>query len=485
MTEGSVRARIAPSPTGDPHVGTAYVALFNRTLARQTGGQFLLRIDDTDRSRYQASSEQKIFDALRWLGLDWDEGPDIGGPCAPYRQSERNAIYQQKVDQLLECGSAYRCFCSAETLAKAREKQKQDKMRPGYPGTCRDLDRVESSQRAAQEESHVIRLRVPAEGETSFVDQIRGEIRVANSEIDDQVLIKSDGFPTYHLANVVDDIEFGITHVVRAEEWLISTPKHVLIYQALEHPLPMFFHVPLLRNADHSKISKRKNPVSLDWFREQGYLKEAILNFLALMGWSPPDEEEVFDLDRFQQEFNIEKISTGAPVFDLVKLDWINGMHIRRMEPQVLLQRLADEGFLPPSVSREDAATILPLVTERMVRLAEFSDRTDWYFADPLAPTSEQLIPKKGTRETSLCALEGARELFAEISPFEPAAIEAALAQLLDQHSLKKPQLFMPLRWALTSRQDSPDLIEVIAVLGKDRSIERIQRALEILVTAP
>ena len=238
MTDGSARVRIAPSPTGDPHVGTAYVALFNRTLARQTGGQFLLRIDDTDRNRYQASSEQKIFDALRWLGLDWDEGPDLGGPCAPYRQSERTDIYQQRVEILLNSGCAYRCFCSAETLAEAREIQKKNKMRLGYPGTCRDMDSTEARQRAANEEPHVIRLRVPDQGQTAFVDQIRGEIRVDNSEIDDQVLIKSDGFPTYHLANVVDDIEFGITHVVRAEEWLISTPKHVLIYQALGQSLP-------------------------------------------------------------------------------------------------------------------------------------------------------------------------------------------------------------------------------------------------------
>ena len=481
MSSTPARVRIAPSPTGDPHVGTAYVALFNRTLARQTGGQFLLRIDDTDRSRYQASSEQKIFDALRWLGLDWDEGPDLGGPCAPYRQSERNAIYQQKVDHLLESGNAYRCFCSAETLAEAREKQKQDKLRLGYPGTCRDLDAVESSQRAAKEEPHVIRLRVPAEGETCFVDQIRGEIRVANCEIDDQVLIKTDGFPTYHLANVVDDIEFGITHVIRAEEWLISTPKHVLIYQALEHPLPRFFHVPLLRNADHSKISKRKNPVSLDWFREQGYLKEAILNFLALMGWSPPDGQEVFDLDRFQQEFNIEKISTGAPVFDLVKLDWLNGMHIRKMDPDQLLQRIDEEGFLPQGVSPQQAATVLPLVVERMVRLAEFEPRTSWFFNLPEPPTPEDLVPRKGSPEQSLEALQATSALLKSDLPFQAEAISEALDGMLTEKQWKKPLLFMPLRFALTSRSDTPDLIEVMMVLGRDSVIDRIERAIAIL----
>ena len=482
----TVRTRVAPSPTGDPHVGTAYIALLNYCFARAHGGQFLLRIEDTDQTRSTPESEQAILDSLRWLGLEWDEGPDVGGEHGPYRQSERMALYAEHAQQLVQAGKAFICYRTSQELNNLREARRAAGNSTALKPSDLKLDPVDAEKRREAGDAYVIRMMVPEEeGTCAIADMLRGTIELDWSMVDAQILLKSDGMPTYHLANVVDDIEFGITHVVRAEEWLISTPKHVLIYQALDHPLPRFFHVPLLRNADHSKISKRKNPVSLDWFREQGYLKEAILNFLALMGWSPPDEEEVFDLDRFQQEFNIEKISTGAPVFDLVKLDWINGMHIRRMEPQVLLQRLADEGFLPPSVSPEDAATILPLVTERMVRLAEFRDRTDWYFADPIAPTCEQLIPKKGTRETSLCALEGARELFGEISPFEPAAIEAALEQLLDQHSLKKPQLFMPLRWALTSRQDSPGLIEVIVVLGKDRAIERIQRALEILVTTP
>ena len=481
MSEDRARVRIAPSPTGDPHVGTAYVALFNRTHARHNGGEFLLRIDDTDRTRYQATSEEQVFAALRWLGLDWDEGPDVGGPCSPYRQSERNEIYRRYTDKLLQSNSAYRCFCSAERMAEVREGQKQRKERLGYDGHCREISPQDSQDRAAAGESHVIRLRVPDAGETTFGDEIRGEIRVENCEIDDQILIKTDGFPTYHLANVVDDIEFKITEVVRAEEWLVSTPKHVLIYQALEESLPRFFHVPLLRNSDQSKISKRKNPVSLDWFRQQGYLKEALLNFLALMGWSPPDEEEVFDLQRFEKEFRLDDISTGAPVFDMVKLDWLNGVHIRNLGLDQLLERIEEEGFLPSGASIEDARRILPLVTERMVLLSEFADRTDWFFQTPPAPTSEQLIPKKSSAEISHRALQGAAKVLQDTPGEDTESISAALDALLEDLDIKKPLLFMPLRFALTSRKDSPDLIEVIAVLGKDAVQARLQQSVQIL----
>ncbi|MGE4620097.1 MAG: glutamate--tRNA ligase, partial [Planctomycetota bacterium] len=432
MSSSTARVRIAPSPTGDPHVGTAYVALFNRTHARQSGGHFLLRIDDTDRSRYQAESEQQIFRSLQWLGLDWDEGPDKGGPHQPYRQSERFDTYQQKVQELLDNGSAYRCYCSQERLAELREQQKKDKARLGYDGCCRQLSTQQSQDRFSAGEAHVVRLKVPDSGETRFTDQIRGEIVVANEEIDDQVLIKTDGFPTYHLANVVDDIAFGITHVLRAEEWLISTPKHVLIYQALEEPLPLFFHVPLLRNSDHSKISKRKNPVSLEWFREQGYLREALLNFLALMGWSPPDGEEVFDTSKFEHEFSIDKISTGAPVFDMVKLDWLNGMHIRRLAPEVLAARLDQEGFLPPGISPDQALPILPLVTERLTLLSEFTDRTHWYFNDPEPPQVTDLIPKKSDAETSINALSATVLQMSQATHFDKKTIEDLLSNVLE-----------------------------------------------------
>lgn len=481
MTDAAARLRIAPSPTGDPHVGTAYVALFNSTHATQTGGQFLLRIDDTDRNRYQAQSEDQIFSALRWLGIEWDEGPDKGGPYEPYRQSERFDIYQARVQQMVESGSAYPCFCTAERLANLREEQKKQKARLGYDGACRDLSSTETQSRIDNGESHVIRLKVPTDGETRFIDQIRGDIVVSNHEIDDQVLIKTDGFPTYHLANVVDDIEFKITHVLRAEEWLISTPKHVLIYEALQHPLPLFFHVPLLRNSDQSKISKRKNPVSLDWFRQEGYLREALLNFLALMGWSAPDEEEVFDIDKFRADFRIQDISTGAPVFDMVKLDWLNGMHIRKLPISELADRIIEEGFAPEQSTRDQILEILPLVTERLTRLGEFTDKTSWFFDTPEPPRPEDLVPKKSDQQTSLAALAATVTAFEQLDSFSADLIEQGLENVLSTLDIKKPFLFMPLRFALTSRRDSPDLIEVLTVLGPEITKSRIQRSMQLL----
>lgn len=475
------RVRIAPSPTGDPHVGTAYVALFNRTHARQGGGQFILRIDDTDRSRYQGTSEGQIFTALRWLGLDWDEGPDNGGPHQPYRQSERLEHYRQCVGKLIDSGDAYPCFCTEERIADLRERQKAAKERLGYDGACREINKEEAQARIEAGETHVIRLKVPADGETVFEDALRGEIRVANSEIDDQILIKSDGFPTYHLANVADDIAFGITDVIRAEEWLISTPKHVILYNALGETLPRFLHVSLLRNADKSKISKRKNPVSLDWFRQQGYLPEALLNFLALMGWSPEDENEVFDMQSFEDNFRVESLSTGAPIFDMTKLDWLNGMHIRQLPLTVLAQRLESENFLPEGVDQSQALEILPLVIERLTLLSEFTDKTSWFFSQPVPPPAEDLIPKKSDRDTSMAALSAAAEALQAIDDFSPDMIGPCLDSVLDKGGWKKPFLFMPLRFALTSRRDSPDLLEVISVLGKDRCVGRIQNALKVL----
>ncbi|MAJ28110.1 glutamate--tRNA ligase [bacterium TMED181] len=475
------RVRIAPSPTGDPHVGTAYVALFNRTHALQGGGQFLLRIDDTDRSRYQETSEEQIFTALRWLGLVWDEGPDCGGPHAPYRQSERLDHYRECIDRMMQSGHAYPCFCTEERIGALRQSQKEAKQRLGYDGECRDLDPEESKIRMEKGETHVIRLKVPDHGETSFQDALRGEVQIANAEIDDQILIKSDGFPTYHLANVADDIAFGITDVIRAEEWLISTPKHVLIYQALGEELPRFLHVSLLRNADKSKISKRKNPVSLDWFRQEGFLPEALLNFLALMGWSPEDENEVFDMDTFQKNFRIENLSTGAPIFDMTKLDWLNGMHIRRLEIEDLASRLISEGFVPTGIERQEILRILPLVIERMNRLSEFADKTDWFFSEPKAPPLEDLIPKKSTGETSLAALGAAANELQKLDVFDTPSIEECLNGVLEVGGWKKPFLFMPLRFALTSRRDSPDLIEVISILGKERSCQRIQSSMKTL----
>ncbi|MGE3165326.1 MAG: glutamate--tRNA ligase [Planctomycetota bacterium] len=474
------RVRIAPSPTGDPHVGTAYVALFNRTFARKSGGSFLLRIDDTDRTRYRADSEQAIFRALRWLGIEWNEGPDIGGPCAPYRQSERTQLYRQAVERLLANGQAYRCFCTPERLQGLREQQRESRDEFGYDRHCRKLSPEAVALEVERGVPFTVRLRVPESGCTTFRDELRGVISVENREIDDQVLMKSDGFPTYHLASVVDDTSMGVTHIVRAEEWIISTPKHVLIYEALGEPRPLFFHVPLLRNADHTKISKRKNPVSLDWYREQGYLPEALVNFLSLLGWSPPDGQEIFTPDHFQQQFRLEDINTGGPVFDLAKLQWMNGVYLRKLPIAELAARLESEGFLPAGVDAAAAQRVLPVVIERLHLLSDFTAQAGFFFQD-VAVEPAGLVPKQKTRADGLSLLASAETALAGLDPWNDTGVATALERVGVELGLKKPQLYMPLRMAVTGKHDSPPVPEVVALLGPALAIARVRKAHALL----
>src|SRR5262245_44617344 len=407
----AIRTRIAPSPTGDPHVGTAYVALFNYALARRNGGQFVLRIEDTDRQRSHPASERMIFEALRWLGLGWDEGPDVGGPHAPYRQSERAAIYRRHADELLRSGGAYACFCSPERLASLREEQKAKKAAVmGYDGLCRRLDPAESERRRAAGEAHVVRLAMPEADSMTVPDLLRGEVRFERPQMDDQVLQKSDGFPTYHLANVVDDHLMEITHVVRAEEWLSSLPKHVQLYHAFGWRPPVFCHLPLLRNADRSKISKRKNPVSLEYYRRAGYLPEAMLNFLALLSYSMPDEREEFSLADFIASFELERISLGGPVFDLEKLTWLNGRYLRNLTAPEFVARL--RGHL---LSDDYLSQVFALCRERIDTLEAFYEYASFFFVGEVAYDDEALkamAPKDRT----------------------PADVAKALRTLLEEH---------------------------------------------------
>jgi len=377
----TVRTRIAPSPTGDPHVGTAYVALFNYALARHAGGQFILRIEDTDRQRSSPASERMIFEALHWLGLSWDEGPDVGGPHGPYRQSERSALYAEHAEELLRRGAAYACFCTPERLATLREEQKARKASLlGYDGQCRRLAPGEAARRRAAGEAHVLRLAMPADEAMVVPDLLRGEVRFERPQMDDQVLLKSDGFPTYHLANVVDDHLMGITYVVRAEEWLSSLLKHVTLYRAFGWEVLVFCHLPLLRNPDRSKISKRKNPVSLNHYRRAGFLPEAMLNYLALMGFSMPDGRDEFSLEEFVGELSLERISLGGPVFDLDKLTWLNGKHLRRLSPRAVLERL--RGHV---LSDDYLLRVLPLCLERIDTLEGFLEYASFFFVGEVA----------------------------------------------------------------------------------------------------
>lgn len=382
----SVRLRVAPSPTGDPHVGTAYMALFNLAFARQQGGQFVLRVEDTDRARFQADSEQQVYDTLSWLGLAWDEGPDKGGPYAPYRQSERLDTYRPHVDRLLADGHAYLCWCSGDRLTAMREAQQRAKQPTGYDRRCLGLTEEQRRELDGFSETPVVRMLVPDDAPLTFSDLIRGDVSAPRP--DDQVILKGDGFPTYHLAVVVDDHLMGITHVVRGEEWISSTPKHLLLFDWLGWERPQFAHMPLLRNVDKSKISKRKNPAArLTWFSEQGYLPEALLNFLGLLGYSQPDGSEVFDFATMSRDFDWARVSTVGPVFDLDKLAWLNGEHVRALAPEDFAARalpfLAGAGLVADPATPEQLALVdalVPLVQSRVALLSELPALVGFFF---------------------------------------------------------------------------------------------------------
>jgi glutamyl-tRNA synthetase len=474
------RVRVAPSPTGDPHVGTAYMSLFNLAFARRHGGQFVLRIEDTDRARFRADSEQQIFDTLHWLNLNWDEGPDIGGPYAPYRQSERLETYQPYVDQLLESGRAYRCWCSAERLAEMREQQRAQKRPTGYDRLCLGKTEEERKALGGTTDTPVVRMLIPDDPPLTFTDVIRGEVSAPRP--DDQVILKADGFPTYHLAVVVDDHLMGITHVVRGEEWISSTPKHILLYRWLGFEEPAFAHMPLLRNADKSKISKRKNPAArLTWFVEQGYLPEALLNFLALLGYGQPGESEIFDFAQFSASFDWAHVNTVGPVFDLDKLDWLNGHYIRSLATDELAERLLQFASRGHQLT-DDAAALLragaPLVQERMETLAQGFDMLQFLVVDDAAFTVDEAAAAKQLGVEQQPTLAAAQSALEALSEWNAAAIEQALrSALVEGLGLKPKFAFGPVRVAVTGRTVSPPLFESMEILGRERSLDRLRAA--------
>lgn len=474
MSQPEVRVRIAPSPTGDPHVGTAYIALFNYVFARQQGGKFILRIEDTDRTRSTLESEQAILRALKWVGLNWDEGPDIGGPYGPYRQSERAAIYREHADILVKSGAAYPCFCSESRLEALRAAQRAEKRAPGYDSLCRGLGPDEAQARIAAGERHVIRLAMPKEGQITIEDGLRGPVQFQYSTIDDQVLVKSDGFPTYHLANVVDDHLMKITHVVRAEEWIASTPKHVQLYRAFGWESPKFYHMSLLRNSDKSKISKRKNPVSLDYYRDVGFLPEALLNFLALMGFSYGGDREKFTLAEMIEVFAWDKISLGGPVFDLEKLSWLNGLYIREMSVDALLDRLRKW-----RLSDEFLRRVLPLEHQRIERLDQLIPATEFFFSGDLqlGPVLASMVPKGRDAAATATALNDLAEKLDTVFDWSVPKLEVAVRAFCEESGWKSKELFMTIRLAVTGRAASPPLFDTMDVVGKELVRRRLRQA--------
>jgi glutamyl-tRNA synthetase len=479
MHDHPVRVRIAPSPTGDPHVGTAYVALFNTLLARQRGGKFVLRIEDTDRARYIADSEAQITDTLRWLGFEWDEGPDKGGPHAPYRQSERLPLYETAALRLFELGFAYHCWCTPERLEAMRAEQMRNKQAPGYDRLCLGMTRDERAKLPGFNDTPVLRMRVPDHDvPLTYDDLIRGRTNAPMP--DDQIILKRDGFPTYHLAVVVDDHEMGITHVLRAEEWISSMPKQLLLYQFLGWQAPNFGHLPLLRNRDHSKISKRKNPAArLLWFREEGFLPEALLNFLALQGWSMPDGREIFSLDDLIANFDVERFSPVGPVFDVDKLDWMNGKYIEALDDEEFLRRI--KPFVHGSAQEEPLRILAPYLKSRIKRLREVYDQVAFLYTGRVDLDREILAGQGGASPTASESLLAAESALGALDDFSVDAIKEALEAAQARRQWKPKPFFMPIRVAISGKTQTPPLFPMLAALGKERSLKRLRDAIDLL----
>lgn len=473
----TVRTRIAPSPTGDPHVGTAYVALFNLCFARAHGGQFLLRIEDTDQTRSTPESEQAILDSLRWLGLSWDEGPDVGGPHGPYRQSERVAIYQQHAEQLLAAGHAFRCFRTPEELETLREAKRSAGDTTALKAADLELPADEQARREAAGAPSVIRMRVPETGRLVISDLLRGEVELDWGPVDSQILLKSDGMPTYHLANVVDDHLMGITHVLRGEEWLNSAPKHKLLYEYFGWQMPVLCHLPLLRNPDKSKLSKRKNPTSILYYQRMGYLPEALLNYLGRMGWSMPDEREKFRLEEMLAAFDIQRVSLGGPIFDVDKLSWLNGLWIREeLSPEQLGQRLIDWAY-----NSDTLRAVLPHVQGRMNTLSDFAPLTGFLVSGTLPITAEQFAALSEDSEVLQRYLQFALWRLEALRSWERDAIFAELKQLADALGVKIKVLLAPLFIAVSGTTASFSVMDAMVLLGPDMSRMRLRHAIEVL----
>jgi glutamyl-tRNA synthetase len=467
----TVRTRIAPSPTGDPHVGTAYIALYNLCFARSHGGQFILRIEDTDQQRSTPQSEQAILDALRWLGLDWDEGPDVGGPHGPYRQSERRDSYGEYARQLVEQGHAFHCFCSGERLQALRAEQMREKQQPGYDGHCLHLAQEEVASRLENGEPSVVRLRVPREGVCVFQDMLRGAIDIEWSQVDMQVLLKADGMPTYHLANVVDDHQMAITHVIRGEEWINSAPKHQLLYQYFGWDMPELCHLPLLRNPDKSKLSKRKNPTSILYYQRMGYLPEAVLNYLGRMGWSMPDEREKFSYADMLQQFDIQRVALGGPIFDVEKLNWLNGLWIRE---ELSDEQLADR-LIAWAYNRDKLLSVLPQARQRMEVLSDLAPLAGFLVSGKLSLDAQDYDSVKLDPELQLTIMQFALWRLEALGDWQRDNVFAALKALADLMGLKIRSLLAPLFIAVTGSSSSISVVDAMVLLGPDMTRMRLR----------
>lgn len=493
MTESSkpVRVRFAPSPTGHTHLGSGRTALYNYLLARKTGGQFILRIEDTDRKRYVEGAEQELIDSLHWLGLEWDEGPDVGGPYGPYRQSERKEIYQEYARKLIEAGHAYYCFCSPEKLERERQEAHKRKEMALYSGTCRHLDPAEAERRVAAGEKHVVRFKMPKEGTTTVVDLLRGPITVENRNLDDTVLVKSDGFALYHLAAMVDDHLMKITHVIRGSEWLPSLPLHSHIIHAFGWEEPTWVHLSVfLKPSGKGKMSKRETAdlmkdgysIFIKDLEQLGYIPEGVVNWITLMGWSYDAHKEIFTIPELIELFSLERLNPSPAAINFAKLDHFNGVHIRALEPQDLANRLKpffeQAGY---TVDEEILMKIIPLIRERLTVLTDAPEIAGFYFRDEVEPDPAELIPKGLNVEQAAEAARRSYEVLSGLPEIKPETAEPPMRELVEALGMSAGQVFGILRVAVTGQRVSPPLFESMEVIGREKVLERLRRAIKKL----
>jgi len=474
--------RFAPSPTGYLHVGGARTALFNFLFARHHGGKFILRIEDTDQKRFQAEALQEIFTSLKWLGLQWDEGPEAGGERGPYFQSQRTGIYRSRADELLAAGKAYRCFCSEGRLTELRAEQEKAKMAQGlgYDRHCRGLDAAEVEKLLAANAPHVVRLKVPDNRAVAFHDLIRGDITYDSAQLDDLVLLKSDGFPTYHLANVVDDHLMGISHVLRGDEWIASTPKHILIYEACGWSPPVFAHMPVILAADGGKLSKRRGAASVLDYQRAGFLSEALRNFLALLGWAPGDDREIMTLDEMVAAFTLERVQAKAAVFDETKLEWMNGVYLQKRSIESLLPdvRAIWQGMdLPPSALADDVflKKVIGLFRERSKKIGEIADQARYFFTDPVV--YDEAAARKHFKPEAAAVLVALSAALAVIEPFDAAGLETLFRRIAADAALPVGKLIHPARLAASGVSFGPGLFEMLELLGRETVLRRLGHA--------
>ncbi len=487
------RVRFAPSPTGEPHVGNIRTAIFDWLLARQQGGEFIVRVEDTDQARAVDGAVEVILEALDWLGLEWDEGPDVGGKFAPYKQSERLELYTRHSDQLVDAGYAYRCYCSEERLDQVRKTRSKQENATGYDRRCRSLSPDERNRLEAELEargdSPVVRFKMPLEGTTTIDDLVRGEVTFENRLVDDFVMLKSDGYPTYHLAHLVDDREMQITHVLRGEEWLPSVPRHLQLYRALGWEPPLFAHLPIILAPDRSKLSKRHGATSLLEYREMGYLPHTMVNFLTLLGWSLDDKTELFSTESLIKNFSIERVSKAGAIFNNDKLDWMNGHYIREMAADDLADALLDFwGAYPPAEiprlpSRDFALKIVPLVQERLKTLRDAAPLVAFLFKDSIEYETDDLIQRRMDADSTRLCLQAAHDGLASLDSFDAEPIEVLLRGMVKELDVKAGQLFGSLRVATTGQRIAPPLFESLEVLGRERSLDLIAAARDRIET--